>query len=76
MTFIVIESFVNSIHTLPAAGKAEIQDGASPSKSFETVGSRNIKNIGLAKIRKEIVKEINSKSDVLKTLAQAIIEMA
>ena len=37
-------------------GMAEIQDGAGPAKNFKTVGSRNIKNVGLAKIRKGIVK--------------------
>ena len=38
-------------------GNAEIQDGAGPATNFKTVGSGDIKNIGLANIRKNIVKE-------------------
>ena len=57
-----------SLRLLSVTGKAEIQVGAGPAKNFKTVGSRNIKDIGLAKIRKEIVKKTILKSGCLKNI--------
>ena len=49
-------------------GMAEISDWAGLAKNFKTVGSRNIKDVGLAKIRKQMVAKTISTSDCLKNI--------